>query len=179
MDDCRNTAEAAVRRQERVLEMDQDKEDVQGSEVSGTGKEIVTLLRGEIGRAVESIKSIGPKIKGDLEEARIAPKYRLMNDRSVEQQVQNACETLETLERGMKSYLTFGKELTDSSQKRGIESLEDWHDFLKVVERDGDLLAEICNMLNTDVLQVRDVVGEIQKLQEKQAKDMMRNDEEM
>nr|CDJ87443.1 unnamed protein product [Haemonchus contortus] len=79
----------------------------------------------------------------------------------------------------MKTYLTFGKELMDSLQKRGIESLEDWHDFLKVVERDGDLLAEICNMLDTDVLQVRDVVGEIQKLQEKQAKDMMRDDEEM
>ncbi|KAK6025353.1 zinc knuckle [Ostertagia ostertagi] len=34
-------------------------------------------------------------------------------------------------------------------------------------------------MLDTNVLQVRDVVGEIQKLQEKQAKDMMRNQDEL
>ncbi|XGW03451.1 hypothetical protein V3C99_014997 [Haemonchus contortus] len=43
MDDCRNTAEAAVRSQERVLQMDQDKENVQGSEVRDVVGEIQKL----------------------------------------------------------------------------------------------------------------------------------------
>ncbi|KAK6010206.1 hypothetical protein OSTOST_24781 [Ostertagia ostertagi] len=182
MDDCRNTVEAVVRGLEiarQMDQMDQDKENTQGSEVSCNGKELVTLLRGEIKKAIESIRGLGPKIKDDLEEARIAPKYRSVIDKSIEQQVKKACETLGTLESSAKSYLTFGKELMESLQKRGIETLEDWDDFLGVVDRDGSLLAEICSMLDTNVLQVRDVVGEIQKLQEKQAKDMMRNQDEM
>nr|CDJ97537.1 Aminoacyl-tRNA synthetase and Valyl Leucyl Isoleucyl-tRNA synthetase domain containing protein [Haemonchus contortus] len=43
MDDCRTTADAAVRSQERVLEMDQDKENVQGSEVRDVVGEIQKL----------------------------------------------------------------------------------------------------------------------------------------
>ncbi|VDO31495.1 unnamed protein product [Haemonchus placei] len=67
------------------------------------------------------------------------------------------------------------------SQERVIEMDQDKENVQgsEVAERDGDLRAEICSMLDTDVLQVRDVVGEFQKLQEKQAKDMRRNDEEM
>ncbi|KAL6739026.1 hypothetical protein Aduo_012519 [Ancylostoma duodenale] len=43
--------------------------------------------------------------------------------------------------------------------------MDDLNDFLITTERDGELLSEICSMFNTDVLQVRDVLGEIQQLQ--------------
>uniref|UniRef100_A0A7I4YYJ7 Transposase n=1 Tax=Haemonchus contortus TaxID=6289 RepID=A0A7I4YYJ7_HAECO len=38
---------------------------------------------------------------------------------------------------------------------RGIESCEEWHEYINTMERDGEALAGICDMLNTDVLQVK------------------------
>ncbi|KAK6056666.1 hypothetical protein COOONC_05826, partial [Cooperia oncophora] len=86
-----------------------------------------------------------------------------------------ACGALEIVRRGAETHLCFGRAITASLQEKGIETADDWSDFLRVVERDGELLAEICSMLNTDVLQVRDIVGEIQELQDRQAKEMKRN----
>ncbi|KAK6030980.1 zinc knuckle [Ostertagia ostertagi] len=55
--------------------------------------------------------------------------------------------------------------LTDISMtlvSRGIESRDDWRDYIETMERDGEVLADICDILNTDVLLVK---KEVEKLQ--------------
>ncbi|KAK6025952.1 zinc knuckle [Ostertagia ostertagi] len=55
--------------------------------------------------------------------------------------------------------------MTDISMtlvSRGIESRDDWRDYIETMERDGEVLADICDILNTDVLQVK---KEVEKLQ--------------
>ncbi|VDL86821.1 unnamed protein product [Nippostrongylus brasiliensis] len=53
-------------------------------------------------------------------------------------------------------------------KKKGIETKSDVNDFFALVERDENIIADICTALKTDVLQVRDVVAEIQSLQDKE-----------
>ncbi|XGW04098.1 hypothetical protein V3C99_015331, partial [Haemonchus contortus] len=47
--------------------------------------------------------------------------------------------------------------------QRGIESCEEWHEYINTMERDGEVLAGICEMLNTDVLQVKRNVASLQR----------------
>ncbi|KAK6024418.1 zinc knuckle [Ostertagia ostertagi] len=46
--------------------------------------------------------------------------------------------------------------------QRGIETCEEWDEYIKTMERDGEVLAGICEMLNTDVLQVKKHVASLQ-----------------
>ncbi|KAK5981951.1 hypothetical protein GCK32_011224 [Trichostrongylus colubriformis] len=129
-------------------------------------------------KAIVAIREIRPKIRADLEGARIAAKHRSIIEQAASDQIIRACGSLEILKEGAKKYRTFGKAITEALEK-GITSVDDWDGFLKVVERDGDLVIEICSMLNTDVLQVRDIVAEIQELQNMQAKDKRKSFDEL
>ncbi|EYB81229.1 hypothetical protein Y032_0389g528 [Ancylostoma ceylanicum] len=46
-------------------------------------------------------------------------------------------------------------------QQRGTDSEQEWEQYLATIERDGELLAEICEILNTDVLQIVKVVRQV------------------
>ncbi|KAK6022583.1 zinc knuckle [Ostertagia ostertagi] len=57
------------------------------------------------------------------------------------------------------------REIAKTLSQRGIESVEDWREYVRTMEQDGEVMGEICDMLNTDVLQVK---REIMALQEGQ-----------
>ncbi|VDO68663.1 unnamed protein product [Heligmosomoides polygyrus] len=48
-------------------------------------------------------------------------------------------------------------------EQRGIDSVDEWRNYLRTMERDGELMAEVAEMLNTDVLQVKEAVAVLQK----------------
>ncbi|KAL6730905.1 hypothetical protein Aduo_001827 [Ancylostoma duodenale] len=100
-----------------------------------------------------------------MAEARIAGKYRSQMMAVIENQAKAVCHLLGELNKSTEGYSQFGKELFRTLQFQEVESMDDLNDSLITTERDGELLSEICGMFNTDLLQVRDVLGEIQQLQ--------------
>ncbi|KAK6030984.1 hypothetical protein OSTOST_02871 [Ostertagia ostertagi] len=50
------------------------------------------------------------------------------------------------------------KEIMETLCRRGIESADDWREYIKTMEQDGDVMTEICELLDTDVSQVKRAV---------------------
>ncbi|VDP51838.1 unnamed protein product, partial [Heligmosomoides polygyrus] len=136
--------------------MEKNHSEVRESEQWGKEDSFVVKASEEVRQVIDHIREISDQIKNDLEEARIAPKYRTLIDRAVANGVKMACEELEELRKGAETHLTFGRGMIKLLKSKGIETLEDMQDFFAVVERDGDLIAQICATLKTDVLQVID-----------------------
>ncbi|KAK6026636.1 hypothetical protein OSTOST_07384 [Ostertagia ostertagi] len=58
--------------------------------------------------------------------------------------------------------LLLEKEIAATLSQRGIECADDWREYLRTMEQDGETMADICDMLRTDVVHVK---GEIAALQ--------------
>ncbi|VDL66722.1 unnamed protein product [Nippostrongylus brasiliensis] len=65
--------------------------------------------------------------------------------------------------KSMRGYEQFGKELFVALEKKGIECLEDLNDYFVTTERDGELIADICDMFQTNVREVRTVLAEVRE----------------
>uniref|UniRef100_A0A7I5EEJ0 SAM domain-containing protein n=1 Tax=Haemonchus contortus TaxID=6289 RepID=A0A7I5EEJ0_HAECO len=61
---------------------------------------------------------------------------------------------LEDVKARARGYKLFGGELFRELQEEGIESMDDWNEYAKVTERDGELFAEICDV-QTNVSHIR------------------------
>ncbi|KAL6729675.1 hypothetical protein Aduo_000709 [Ancylostoma duodenale] len=125
----------------------------------------VVRVSGELDRIICKVEQLPQLISENLAEARIACKYRSQMMTVIENQATAVCHLLGELKKSTEGYSPFGKELFRALQFKGVESMDDLNDFLTTTERDGELLSEICSMFDTDVLQVDDVLGEIQQLQ--------------
>ncbi|XGW19063.1 hypothetical protein V3C99_003128, partial [Haemonchus contortus] len=45
--------------------------------------------------------------------------------------------------------------------ERGIESEEDWKDYVATMERDGEIVSDLSEMLNVNTLQIKDCVADL------------------
>ncbi|VDL87216.1 unnamed protein product [Nippostrongylus brasiliensis] len=68
---------------------------------------------------------------------------------------------LQQMAKSMRGYKQFGKELFVALEQKGIECLEDLNDYFVTTERDGELVADICDMFQTNVREVRTVLAEV------------------
>ncbi|EYC38556.1 hypothetical protein Y032_0710g1730 [Ancylostoma ceylanicum] len=48
-------------------------------------------------------------------------------------------------------------------EQRGIDSEQEWGQYIATVEKDGELVAQLCDILNTDVLQIVNVVKQMKQ----------------
>ncbi|EPB69142.1 hypothetical protein ANCCEY_11772 [Ancylostoma ceylanicum] len=53
--------------------------------------------------------------------------------------------------------------LQKTLQQKGIESIEDFDDFIRTTERDGSVIADLCDMLDANVFQITQRVAAIKK----------------
>ncbi|KAK6017749.1 zinc knuckle [Ostertagia ostertagi] len=53
------------------------------------------------------------------------------------------------------------KEITETLKQRGIESVEDWREYVRTMEQDGEVMTEICEVLRTDVRHVKRKIAAI------------------
>ncbi|KAK6027860.1 hypothetical protein OSTOST_06102 [Ostertagia ostertagi] len=91
----------------------------------------------EIDRVIKEIKQVTSQVENELMDARIAGKYRAQMRTSLEKQT-----------------------LYD----KGIESVKDWNEYIATTERDGELIADLCDMFQTggDAGHLRGVLSAIQ-----------------
>ncbi|KIH51125.1 hypothetical protein ANCDUO_18791 [Ancylostoma duodenale] len=122
-------------------------------------------VREQLERVICKVEQVPHLVNENLAGARIAGKYRSQMNAVIEEQVKTACDLLNELKKNTEGYKQLGKELFRALDLKGIESMDDFNDFLSTTERDAELVTDICDMFDTDVLQIRDVLGEIQLLQ--------------
>lgn len=84
------------------------------------------------------------RVKKCLDEVRIVPKYRAVVGKPIADQAEMACEVLNDLSKHFEGYLTINVEITDLLKFKGIETLENQHDFLTVVDGGGAPILGYC-----------------------------------
>ncbi|XGW19755.1 hypothetical protein V3C99_003527, partial [Haemonchus contortus] len=134
---------------------------INSRQVSGEQEFGVESLSEVLDKVVEEIRQGPVRIEKDLTEARVAGKYRTQLMRVWEIQAEQACNMLKDVKARARGYKLFGSELFRELQEKGIESMDDWNEYARVTERDGELLAEICDMFQTDVAHIRGVLKEL------------------
>ncbi|VDO90555.1 unnamed protein product [Heligmosomoides polygyrus] len=115
----------------------------------------------ELDRALKELKQVPAKVEEALEDARIAGKYRTQLSKVLREQTERVCEILRQLKPNVRGYQLFGAELFKALSGKGIENMADLEDYFATTESDGELIADICDMFQTNVREVRKVLGDL------------------
>ncbi|VDO99668.1 unnamed protein product [Heligmosomoides polygyrus] len=111
------------------------------TQVSNDPKEFSTVdVAEELGKAIEDIK-------------------KLPDSKVLAEQTKRVCEDLQQLRASMIGYKQFSRELFVALERKGIESLADLNDYFATTESDGELTADVCDMFQTNVRDVRGILS--------------------
>ncbi|VDP36876.1 unnamed protein product [Heligmosomoides polygyrus] len=84
-------------------------------------------------------------------------------DKVLAEQTKRVCEDLQQLRASMIGYKQFSRELFVALEWKGIESLADLNDYFATAESDGELIADVCDMFQTNVRDMRGVLSEVRQ----------------
>ncbi|VDL67829.1 unnamed protein product, partial [Nippostrongylus brasiliensis] len=126
-----------------------------------SGEFLVVDVAREMEIAIEQIENLPIKVGEELVDTRIAGKYRAQLDKVINEQTRQVSLMLQQMAKSMRGYKQFGKELFVALEQKGIECLEDLNDYFVTTERDGELIADICDMFQTNAREVRTVLAEV------------------
>ncbi|RCN35876.1 hypothetical protein ANCCAN_18249, partial [Ancylostoma caninum] len=129
---------------------DEDEEVQQVEPVSHSLREVTEMLRG-----------ISEVISREIAEHKISSRYKERHFETLKREIDVVCSKVERLEVNCRMTRVLHEKLFESLNDRGIESKEDWAQYMSTIERDGEMLAELCDILGTDMLQIMDAVKDI------------------
>ncbi|RCN30979.1 hypothetical protein ANCCAN_23243, partial [Ancylostoma caninum] len=89
------------------------------------------------------LRGIPEVISREIAEHKISSRYKERHFETLKREIDVVCSKVERLEGEL------------SSDKK------DWAQYMNTIERDGEMLAELCDILGTDMLQIMDVVKDI------------------
>ncbi|EYB99735.1 hypothetical protein Y032_0120g912 [Ancylostoma ceylanicum] len=127
---------------------------VSQSESTFPDRTITTELEG----IVEMLREVPGAIGREMADHKISSRYKEKHFESLKREIDVVCSKVERLKANCQLTRVLHGELFKVLSERGIESEEDWAQYVSTIERDGDMLAELCDILNTDMLQIVDVV---------------------
>uniref|UniRef100_A0A7I5EEG0 Uncharacterized protein n=1 Tax=Haemonchus contortus TaxID=6289 RepID=A0A7I5EEG0_HAECO len=136
----------------------------QAPQVSNQVEEFAVVEVGEeLERVLVRVRQIPIRVGEELEEARIAGKYRTKLFQVLESEASGIGKMLEDLKASVVGYKQFGRELFRTLRTKGIDTIDDLIEYFDTTERDGELIADICDMFQTNGREVRNVLGEVQR----------------
>ncbi|EYC41356.1 hypothetical protein Y032_0572g141 [Ancylostoma ceylanicum] len=115
----------------------------------------------EISELVAMVEKLPQRIGYELSASSMGTRQKTLIEEVISKHVRMILERLGNLKSSQNSLQNLSREMIEPLSKRGIESVADWRDFLRTTERDSELIAEICTMLNTDVLQVKSAIASL------------------
>ncbi|VDP19395.1 unnamed protein product, partial [Heligmosomoides polygyrus] len=137
--------------------------DVEMAESAPAGKENVPVstdqplyaaLARDIKEIVDKIRQVPVMMADQLREHKISARYKEKHEEVLSSEIEVICEGLENLRKRCFATEVFGQEIWRTLATRGIETIADWHDYVQTMERDGGIIAELCDELNVDALQL-------------------------
>ncbi|RCN29071.1 hypothetical protein ANCCAN_25172 [Ancylostoma caninum] len=112
---------------------------------------------------VKVLREVQLKVTGILSECRVARQTKV----EIENELDRASKEVERNLGGIqtKSSIPIGlmDVIAETLAQRGIDSELEWREYVRTMERDGEIVADICESLNIDALQIKDVVSEPQR----------------
>ncbi|KAK5975507.1 hypothetical protein GCK32_005971 [Trichostrongylus colubriformis] len=144
-------------------------ENVDPSEVRAhfTQKEIRTVRE----QCVELLVYLQKTVNEILGESRMSKEKRNETEREFERSIKKVEEVESGSKDGVGIPRDLEQEIIKIVRQKGIESREDWSEYIGTMERDGEVLTEICDLLNTDVLQVKRKIAEMKTWKHDEAMD--------
>ncbi|RCN29300.1 hypothetical protein ANCCAN_24945, partial [Ancylostoma caninum] len=107
------------------------------------------------------LRGIPEVISKEIAEHKISSRYKERHFETLKREIDVVCSKVEKLEANCRVRRVLHEKLFESLNDRGIDSKEDWAQYMSTIERDGEMLAELCDILGTDMLQIMDVVKDI------------------
>ncbi|VDL77922.1 unnamed protein product, partial [Nippostrongylus brasiliensis] len=138
----------------------ENKMEVEDLQVSEEVRENVREERGQIMRALYAMKL---KVGDILSETRIAKDKRAEVEKEITEQVQLVKAKLGVIGEGVGLPAELLKEIEDVLHQRGIETVDEWKTYVRTMERNGEVLSELCELLNTNVFQLGTSVRKLQE----------------
>ncbi|EYC11418.1 hypothetical protein Y032_0050g1903 [Ancylostoma ceylanicum] len=123
-----------------------------------------SILASSVENVVRSLEEIPVAISKLLDECRTSIRYRVPLETELTSRISSACANLRTLSREQNQSHCCAQEILRTLKCIGIENPEDLRSFLAVTEKDGNLITELCTLLNTDVLQIKSKIEDLQKV---------------
>ncbi|CAJ0597491.1 unnamed protein product [Cylicocyclus nassatus] len=97
-------------------------------------------------------------------EHKISARYKEKYEMFIREKVRELSGELNEMAEQCRSIEDERNGMSEAMKTLGIQSVEDWREFVRVAERNREILAQACNMLNTDVLQVPTAIQDLKKM---------------
>ncbi|VDL67098.1 unnamed protein product [Nippostrongylus brasiliensis] len=123
-----------------------------------SGNKILEGLRAE--ECIQVMRSMQGKIMTVVGESRVTRERKEEIVRVLKTGLDEAAAILK-IDEGPQ--LELWSSVGETLRHRGIDSGEEWHSYISTMERNGEIVAEICEMLNADVLQVKDEIAALRE----------------
>ncbi|EYC06194.1 hypothetical protein Y032_0077g1084 [Ancylostoma ceylanicum] len=120
-------------------------------------------LASDLENVVRSLEELPVAISKLLDESRTSVRFRVPLETELSTRVSSACESLNSLLLKENESHIVAQEMLSTLNCMGIETPEDLGCFLAVTERDGELIAELCQLLRTDASQIKNKIENLQR----------------
>ncbi|KAK5965379.1 hypothetical protein GCK32_022397 [Trichostrongylus colubriformis] len=114
-----------------------------------------------IGQGLEDIKaSLGQLpdfVNEELKEHKVSARYKDKHREAVEREVGKVVRKLEKLALSCKLTKVMSAKIIEVLDARGIVAEDEWEQYIDTIEKDGEVLSAVCEVLRTDTLQVVEV----------------------
>ncbi|CAJ0600562.1 unnamed protein product [Cylicocyclus nassatus] len=98
-----------------------------------------------------------------MTEHKISARYKEKYEMFIREKVRELSGELNEMAEQCRSIEDERDDMSEAMKTLGIQSVEDCREFARVAERNREILAQACNMLNTDVLQVPAAIQDLKK----------------
>ncbi|VDO34970.1 unnamed protein product [Heligmosomoides polygyrus] len=125
-----------------------------------TGFPYETLVR-ELREVVTMLHQVPETVTEELSEHKVSARYKEKHGEILRRELTRAREAVERLIKECGFTQVLSNRIVEELDKRGVETIDDWDQYLRTMEKDGEMLAQIAGILNVDVLQIVKAVKEV------------------
>ncbi|CAJ0591175.1 unnamed protein product [Cylicocyclus nassatus] len=118
-------------------------------------------------RRIERLRKDLERVPGDISsemtEHKISARYKEKYEMFIREKVRELSGELNEMAEQCRSIEDERDSTSEAMKTLGIQSVEDWREFVRVAERNREILTQACNMLITNVLQVPTAIQDLKK----------------
>ncbi|RCN31034.1 hypothetical protein ANCCAN_23186, partial [Ancylostoma caninum] len=112
---------------------------------------------------VKGITGAQQKVSGILSESRVTRQVRNEIENELNRMSKEVERILVEVQSRPKVPAGLVGVIVEILSQRGIGTEAEWRDYVRTMERDGEVISDLCEMLNTDTLQLKEAVAELQQ----------------
>ncbi|KIH67725.1 hypothetical protein ANCDUO_01944 [Ancylostoma duodenale] len=120
----------------------------------------------ELERVESELRRVPIIVRDLTQQHKVSARYKEMHEKFVSEEMGKVCDRLRDLGSRFRTTQMLEAEITGTVRERDIETSDEWHEYVETMERDGAIIARLCQLLNVNPLQVTSAVKESMKAAE-------------